>query len=775
MAIVFGQAPPNDNFANAQTLTGQSGRVTGSNVNATREPNELINPLNPGGKSIWYRWTATTTESIRFDTVGTGFDTLLAVYATNASGVFALIGATDNPNSGDVPSSGGYLESRVNLLNAVVGKIYFIAVDGYNAGAGAASGPVLLNWNQIVGAPANNNFNAPMDLSGSQGGVSARNHNATKENNEPNHAGNVGGRSVWFRWVAPASGDMVIDTMGSTFDTLLAVYTGGNLNSLSGTMVAQNDDALVIDSDGDGQTDAAFIFFSRVTFHAVAGMTYRIAVDGHNSGIAASTGSISLHYYFASAPPANDNFANATPISGERGQVMGSNLAASNQPGEPQHATSAGGRSVWFNWTAPASGQVTFDTFGPHFDSVLAAYTGNALNALTAVAVNDDVVAGIVQLSRLSFPAVAGTTYHIAVDGWASVGAMADFNPFKLNWELAVNAPTNDLFASARLLPGESGSLTTDNTNAVFEQFEPLHGPLSGKSLWFKWTAPRDGEATIDTLGSSFDTLLGIYTGNDFFSFTTITNNDDRDSFTNASSATFVAGAGTTYYIAVDGYNPGNGRGAEYGVVILNWTQAGGPPPNDNFTNALLLSGFSGSTNGSSRNATVEPGEPDRGALGPFASSWYRWVAPATGWYTFDTIGSALDTVLAVFTGPAFPSFIEIASNDDVDETIPIRQSRATFRATGGVVYQIAVDGAIEAQGDFTLNWAPSAVLRVSPAGANFGAILTVAEPGLYTIEQSTNLVNWTPVRQITAAPGPITLDLGPVAGVSRRFYRASR
>jgi len=131
--------------------------------------------------------------------------------------------------------------------------------------------------------------------------------------------------------------------------------------------------------------------------------------------------------------------------------------------------------------------------------------------------------------------------------------------------------------------------------------------------------------------------------------------------------------------------------------------------------------------------------------------------------------------VLAVYTGPDIPSLLEIASNDDLDETIPIRQSRVTFRATGGVAYQVAVDGAGGAQGDFKLNWAPHAVLQVSLQGANFGATLTVAEAGLYTIEQSTNLVNWTLVQQVTAGPSPVTLDLGPVAGVPRRFYRASQ
>src|SRR5207249_7785566 len=66
-------------------------------------------------------------------------------------------------------TSGGYLESRVNLANAILGRTYYIAVDGYNAGSGAASGPVVLNWNQIVGAPANDAFNNATALTGSQG------------------------------------------------------------------------------------------------------------------------------------------------------------------------------------------------------------------------------------------------------------------------------------------------------------------------------------------------------------------------------------------------------------------------------------------------------------------------------------------------------------------------------------------------------------------------------------------------------------------------------
>jgi hypothetical protein len=63
--------------------------------------------------------------------------------------------------------------------------------------------------------------------------------------------------------------------MGSSFDTLLAVYTGSTVSAL--TRIASDDDS------GGSLT-------SRVSFSAVAGTTYRIAVDGYG----AASGSVKL-------------------------------------------------------------------------------------------------------------------------------------------------------------------------------------------------------------------------------------------------------------------------------------------------------------------------------------------------------------------------------------------------------------------------------------------------------------------------------------------------
>jgi hypothetical protein len=91
------------------------------------------------------------------------------------------------------------------------------------------------------------------------------NVHASKDTGEPDHAGNAGGKSVWWRWRAPRSGSVRLHTTGSSFDTLLAVYTGTSLLNL--VRVESNDDA----ADG---------VFAELTFQAQAGLEYQIAVDG---------------------------------------------------------------------------------------------------------------------------------------------------------------------------------------------------------------------------------------------------------------------------------------------------------------------------------------------------------------------------------------------------------------------------------------------------------------------------------------------------------------
>ena len=125
-------------------------------------------------------------------------------------------------------------------------------------------------------APANDLFSDAAPLTGATVQVTATNAGASKEPAEPDHAGDPGGHSVWWRWTAPTEGLVSISTAGTEFYALLAVYTGTSLGGLV---------AVAADCNGGANTSSV------VRFSAESGVTYRVAVDGRNG----ATGAIALH------------------------------------------------------------------------------------------------------------------------------------------------------------------------------------------------------------------------------------------------------------------------------------------------------------------------------------------------------------------------------------------------------------------------------------------------------------------------------------------------
>src|SRR6201988_5280703 len=90
----------------------------------------------------------------------------------------------------------------------------------------------------------------------------------------------------------------------------------------------------------------------------------------------------------APSPPPNDNFASAEVVVGCLGTIVGTNVGATREPLEPNHAPDNGGgnRSVWYRWQAPATSSVTFTTAGSSYDTVLAVYTGSNVGSLSSLA-----------------------------------------------------------------------------------------------------------------------------------------------------------------------------------------------------------------------------------------------------------------------------------------------------------------------------------------------------------------------------------------------------
>jgi hypothetical protein len=211
--------------------------------------------------------------------------------------------------------------------------------------------------------------------------------------------------------------------------------------------------------------------------------------------------------------PSNDNFANAIVLSGSAtaGFTSGSNVSATKEAGEPNHADNTGGKSVWWQWTPTSSGQVTFTTATSSFDTLLAVYTGGSVSGLTLIKANDDVNYPIDLTSSVTFTAVAGTTYRIVVDGYNGGGGAAS-GSISLNWSQTTPPPTCTLTASPTSIPqGQSATLTWTSQNAT------------SASITNIGSVPTSGTQNVSP--SQTTTYTGTFTGagGSIFCNTTIT------------------------------------------------------------------------------------------------------------------------------------------------------------------------------------------------------------------------------------------------------------
>jgi len=105
-------------------------------------------------------------------------------------------------------------------------------------------------------------------------------YGGTTEAGEPNHCGIIGGASAWFAVQADVDGVLHVNTDGSDFDTVLAVYaaTGAGFEDLNPVACDDN-------SGLDGIDSALALW-------ATAGEVYFIAVDGAGG----ATGVVTLNY-----------------------------------------------------------------------------------------------------------------------------------------------------------------------------------------------------------------------------------------------------------------------------------------------------------------------------------------------------------------------------------------------------------------------------------------------------------------------------------------------
>ena len=330
--------------------------------------------------------------------------------------------------------------------------------------------------------PANDDFGSAVVLDSYGTPVFAKGTTvgATLEAGEPS-AGSGASASVWYTWTPSWSGAVTATTAASDFDTLLAIYTGSHLASL--TRIAAND-------------DCAGVVTSCLTTTVTAGVTYAVQIDGY----AGAAGDVGLTL-MAAHPPTNDDVSHASVLSGPLPlHGAGYTTGATSQPGEQHPVTGSAGQTVWFTWTPPGAGLVTVSTHSTHFDTVLAVFTNEpwdsdaVLTEMTPLphGANDDCVPQSNGDSCVTV-CVAGAHYPIGiqVDGF-------DGDRPNGQYDLSVVAAPlpNNAFASRSTMAGDvsPSSVYGSNVGATAEAHEP---GSATKSVWWTWTPTYSGRVQV--------------------------------------------------------------------------------------------------------------------------------------------------------------------------------------------------------------------------------------------------------------------------------------
>ena len=208
LAPAAGAAPTNDAFSAAEPLSSAiPATASGTNLEATKEAGEPDHAGDPGGHSVWFSWTPTSTGPVR---IGTGCFGNLDELAPRLPVVCTWALADPHPdpvasNQGSPPPT-CFGESAEVEFSADAGTTYWIAVDG----KGGAQGSFTLNLN---GTPENDDFADAVAITGQLPQlVSGSNKLAGVESGEPDHAGGPGGHSVWYSWTPSGSGPVAIST-----------------------------------------------------------------------------------------------------------------------------------------------------------------------------------------------------------------------------------------------------------------------------------------------------------------------------------------------------------------------------------------------------------------------------------------------------------------------------------------------------------------------------------------------------------------------------------
>jgi PKD repeat protein len=235
---------------------------------------------------------------------------------------------------------------------------------------------------------------------------------ATTEADEPTGGCFYGGGTVWYAFTPPSGGVFQVDTNASSYFHAINIYTGSSLATLSLVTCGYPAD--------------------RPRFRATAGTTYYIQVGAYNPS---GTGTLQLTLSQVPAP-ANDDFADATPIGSLPFSDTVDLSVATTQPGEPSPSCIGLQNTAWYAFTPTTTQSVTART--DQSGTGLGVYTGTSLADLTEVGCR-----ARPEFEVVTFRAQANTTYYFQVGAWCCEG----FGSVTFHLEVAPNPVASFSFA----------------------------------------------------------------------------------------------------------------------------------------------------------------------------------------------------------------------------------------------------------------------------------------------------------------------------------------
>jgi hypothetical protein len=391
---------------------------------------------------------------------------------------------------------------------------------------------------------------------------------------------------VVCNWTPLLGGTVTFSTLGSDFDTVLGAYTMKGTNYVPVPTVVNDD-------------DSGGYLSSSISFDVTGLTPYYIIVDGFQG----ATGDVLLTWTETLAnilSPASYPTITAMPP-----------IATTVAPGAPIQLSGQWENEdcVWlFNGqkTRVANTNVFYQPNAG--DSAVGAYTAQ--------------VSGTGGLSSRTRPATV--QLNILQDGTTATNSFA-FNKFLDASGAAFAQPVprqQHVKTGGSDSRGYTCSQTFSTVGSAEEPGEPsICGQIGGSPQWYAYVAPENGSLLIDTTGSSFNTMVGVYVG-DGKSFNTLTNvgcGYTTNAAKNGQPVISVPNvvAGQTNYIQVDGYHGASGTahlnihlGNPVRIVIPPQNQAVAPSANATFTAVAM-----GATNISY--TWMFNGTPISGATGP--------------------------------------------------------------------------------------------------------------------------------------------------------------